>query len=78
VKLRIIYGFSEPYLRRKNSLTRGEKQLKRLGGTILDEEVIGIDKENVFHVKTAKNEYQGNHCFNCYRSKGVLILEFKI
>lgn len=51
------YGFSEPISGEK-LINEGEKQLKRLGGTILDEEVIGIDKENVFHVKTAKNEYQ--------------------
>lgn len=51
------YGFAQP-ISGERLISEGEQQLKRLGGTILDDEVIGIDKEDVFRVKTASNEYQ--------------------
>jgi len=51
------YGFSEPVPGEK-LLSEGENQLKRLGGVIFREEVIGIEKEDLFHVKTVNNAYE--------------------
>lgn len=55
-KIENYYGFSEPISGVK-LIDEGEKQLKRLGGEILKEEVIGIEKEDLFFVKTVKNTY---------------------
>jgi len=55
-KIENYYGFSEP-VSGEELVSEGEKQLKRLGGEILKEEVIGIEKEEVFHVKTVNNTY---------------------
>lgn len=55
-KIENYYGFSEPVSGEK-LLDEGEKQVKRLGGEILREEVIGIEKEDIFHVKTVNNTY---------------------
>jgi len=51
------YGFSQP-ISGKQLLENGEKQALRLGGRILNEEVIGIEKEDVFIVKTVKGNYR--------------------
>ena len=51
------YGFSQPISGRQ-LLENGEKQALRLGGKILNEEVIGIEKEDVFVVKTVKGNYR--------------------
>ncbi|NLM10056.1 MAG: NAD(P)/FAD-dependent oxidoreductase [Clostridiaceae bacterium] len=56
LKVENYYGFSEPVSGEK-LINEGEAQLKRLGGVILKEEVIGIEKEDVFHVKTVNNTY---------------------
>lgn len=53
------YGFAEPVSGEK-LLSEGEAQLKRLGGVILREEVIGIEKEDVFRVKTVNNTYSAH------------------
>lgn len=55
-KIENYYGFSEPVSGDK-LLSEGEKQLKRLGAEILKEEVIGIEKEDAFYVKTVNNVY---------------------
>ncbi|AGC69493.1 thioredoxin reductase TrxB [Thermoclostridium stercorarium subsp. stercorarium DSM 8532] len=55
-KIENYYGFSEP-VSGEWIISEGEKQLKRLGGEILKEEVIGIEKEDNFHVKTVNNTY---------------------
>jgi len=47
------YGFPHP-IPGKQLLENGEKQALRLGAEILVEEVIGIEKEDVFIVKTVK------------------------
>lgn len=51
------YGFPQPISGRQ-LLENGEKQALRLGGKILNEEVIGIEKEDVFVVKTVKGSYR--------------------
>jgi len=55
-KIENYYGFSEPVSGEK-LINEGENQLKRLGGVILKEEVIGIEKEDIFHVKTVNDAY---------------------
>jgi len=51
------YGFPHP-IPGKQLLENGEKQALRLGAEILVEEVIGIEKEDVFIVKTVKGNYR--------------------
>lgn len=51
------YGFAQP-ISGEMLLEEGEKQLLRVGGEIRDEEVIGIEKNEVFHVKTARGTWQ--------------------
>ncbi|NLM28085.1 MAG: NAD(P)/FAD-dependent oxidoreductase [Clostridiaceae bacterium] len=51
------YGFPQP-ISGKQLLENGEKQALRLGAEILEEEVIGIEKEDVFVVKTVKGNYR--------------------
>ncbi|HEY8500379.1 MAG TPA: NAD(P)/FAD-dependent oxidoreductase [Clostridia bacterium] len=51
------YGFPQP-VSGKQLLENGEKQISRFGAEILNEEVIGIEKEDVFVVKTVKGEYR--------------------
>lgn len=51
------YGFSQP-ISGKRLLEEGESQLKRIGGDIREEEVVGIEKEEHFIVKTTKETYQ--------------------
>jgi thioredoxin reductase (NADPH) len=51
------YGFSQPISGAK-LMEEGEKQLLRIGGEIREEEVIGIEKEDVFKVKTTKGTWQ--------------------
>ncbi len=51
------YGFPQP-VSGKELLENGEKQIERLGGRLLMEEVIGVEKEDVFAVKTTKGIYQ--------------------
>lgn len=58
-KVENYYGFAEPVSGEK-LLSEGEAQLKRLGGVILREEVIGIEKEDVFRVKTVNNTYSAH------------------
>ncbi len=50
------YGFSEPVSGDK-LLQEGENQLLRIGSEIRKEEVIGIEKEEHFHVSTARETY---------------------
>lgn len=52
-KIENYYGFSEP-VSGKKLLQEGEKQLLRIGGEMRNEEVIGLDKEEIFSVKTTK------------------------
>lgn len=56
-KIENYYGFSQPVSGEK-LLEEGEKQLLRIGGEISDEEVIGISKEDVFHITTTKGVWQ--------------------
>ena len=56
-KIENYYGFSLPISGEK-LLEEGEKQLLRIGGEICNEEVIGISKEDVFQVTTAKGAWQ--------------------
>ncbi len=51
------YGFSQP-ISGKRLLEEGESQLKRIGGDIREEEVVGIEKEKHFIVKTTKETYE--------------------
>lgn len=50
------FGFSKP-VSGKTLLQEGEEQVKNIGGEILTEEVISIEKEEHFIVKTTKNTY---------------------
>lgn len=56
-KIENYYGFSQPISGEK-LLDEGERQLLRIGGEICNEEVIGISKEDVFQVTTAKGAWQ--------------------
>lgn len=58
-KIENYYGFAEPVSGEK-LISEGERQLERLGGVILREEVIGIEKEDIFHVKTANSTYMAH------------------
>lgn len=51
------YGFSEP-VTGKMLLEEGEAQVKNIGGEIIEEEVVGIEKEDNFIVRTTKNTYE--------------------
>lgn len=55
-KIENYYGFSEP-ISGEMLINEGAKQLKRLGGLIIEEEVIDIEKDSIFHIKTVKNTY---------------------
>lgn len=55
-KIENYYGFSEP-VSGERLVSEGVKQLERLGGKIIREEVIGIEKEEDFHVETVNNSY---------------------
>lgn len=50
------YGFPEPVTGRQ-IVDNGLNQAKRLGISIKNEEVLNIEKNDLFTVKTAKNEY---------------------
>lgn len=52
------YGFEEP-IKGKELIEKGEKQAKRLGSEILDEEVLKIEYEGIFKVYTKNNMYKG-------------------
>jgi len=56
-KIENYYGFSVP-VTGKILLEEGEAQVKNIGGEILEEEVVGIEKEENFIVKTTKNSYE--------------------
>ena len=56
-KIENYYGFSEP-ISGEQLLREGENQLLRIGGEIREEEVIGIDKEDLFRVTTTKGVWQ--------------------
>lgn len=58
-KIENYYGFSEPISGEK-LLQEGEIQLKKLGGIICEEEVIGIEKDSIFHVKTVNETYSAS------------------
>jgi thioredoxin reductase (NADPH) len=58
-----FYGFSQP-ITGHELVENGLKQAKRLGVEIKFEEVLGIDAEDLFTVKTVQNEY---------KSKAVLL-----
>lgn len=62
-KIENYYGFSEP-ISGEFLLTEGEKQALRLGASIIDDEVIAIEKDDYFVVTTTKERYE---------SKAVLI-----
>lgn len=51
------YGFSRP-VTGKYLLEEGEAQVKNIGGEILYEEVVGIEKGDDFIVKTTKDSYR--------------------
>jgi thioredoxin reductase (NADPH) len=50
------FGFSET-VSGEYLLTEGEKQVKRLGAEVLEDEVISIEKEDFFNVTTAEGQY---------------------
>jgi thioredoxin reductase (NADPH) len=52
------FGFAETVSGR-HLLDEGEKQAKRLGAEIVDDEVISIEKNDYFKVLSAKGEYLG-------------------
>ena len=56
-KIENYYGFAKP-VSGKLLLEEGEAQVKNIGGEILVEEVVGIEKEDIFIVKTTKNTYK--------------------
>ncbi|MGI6778557.1 MAG: NAD(P)/FAD-dependent oxidoreductase [Acetivibrionales bacterium] len=56
-KIENYFGFSEP-VSGEFLLKEGEKQALRLGACIVDDEVISIEKEDYFKVKTADREYE--------------------
>lgn len=55
-KIENYFGFAKP-VSGKLLLEEGEAQVKNIGGEILTEEVVGIEKEDSFIVKTTKNTY---------------------
>lgn len=52
------YGFEKP-IEGKELIARGEKQAKRLGAEICDEEVLKIEYNDTFKVHTKNNVYEG-------------------
>lgn len=58
-KVENYYGFEMP-IGGKELLIAGEKQAKRLGAEIIDEEVVNIEKADHFKVTTTKNIYEAH------------------
>jgi thioredoxin reductase (NADPH) len=56
-KIDNYYGFSQSVSGAK-LLEEGEKQLLRVGGEIREEEVISIEKDEIFHVSTTKGTWK--------------------
>jgi len=57
-KIENYFGFSNP-ISGEYLLEEGEKQARRLGTEILDEEVIAINKKDFFEVTTANGRFKG-------------------
>ena len=53
-KIENYYGFEQP-ISGQYLLSQGEEQAKRIGAQIFDEEVIGIEKLELFKVITSYN-----------------------
>lgn len=58
-KIENYYGFSQP-ISGDRLLDEGERQLLRIGGELRDEEVIGIEKEAHFIIKTTGGTYEAS------------------
>lgn len=56
-KVENYYGFSEP-VKGKAILDAGEAQVRRIGGEILEEEVVSIEKFEHFHVTTLSGTHE--------------------
>lgn len=56
-KIENYYGFEQP-ISGQYLLNQGEEQAKRIGAQIFDEEVIGIEKLELFKVITTNNVYE--------------------
>ncbi len=56
-KIENYFGFSQP-VTGKMLFEEGQRQVERIGGEIKEEEVIGIEKEDTFAVKTTKGIYR--------------------
>lgn len=55
-KIENYYGFSNP-IKGQDLLAEGEKQATRLGASIIDDEVISIEKNDYFEIVTSKERF---------------------